>query len=112
MTSSKQRTFRVTVKRLCEYSATVEIRASSQAEADAAALKAYYAWDGHAEFPPLWHVNEPIDHDAKIDTRFRCVDCDFDTQGSEYYKLANLVCPGWPHGFAHKPNRADLTIES
>ena len=75
------------MKKVVEYSASISIRAGSQAEADRMALKAYYEWDGDEDFPPSWHVNEPIYHDAEIDTRFRCVDCDFDTQGSEYYMV-------------------------
>ena len=85
-----KRIYRVTVKMQREYLATTHIRASSQAEADRKALKAYYEWDGLEDFPPSWCEHEPIGHDAEIDMRCRCVDCGEDKEG-EYYMVADEV---------------------
>lgn len=96
-----KRTYRVTLKRRVEYSATVKILARSQAEADRKAMAAYYEWDGDEDFPPLWHVNDPTDYEAEIDTRFRCVDCNFDTLGTEYYTVSDELWAAAkmaPHG--------------
>ena len=87
------RTYRVTVKMLREYSATIAIRARSQAEADRTALAAFHKWaceEGCQAlplgFPPPWNEHESIDHEPEIDTRFRCVDCGKDTgESGEYY---------------------------
>jgi hypothetical protein len=91
------RTYHVTVTRLREFSATIAIRARSQAEADRAALAAFYKWacdEGcQTLFPPPWKEHESVDHEPKIDTTFRCVDCGKDTgQGGE--KSGEYYCVG------------------
>jgi hypothetical protein len=87
------KTYRVTVTLLREYSATIAIRAGSQAEADQAALAACNKW-GCEEgwqafplgFPPPWKEHESVDLEPEVDTTFRCVDCEKDTSESgEYY---------------------------
>jgi hypothetical protein len=84
-------TYQVTLTMLREYSATIAIRARSQAEADRAALRSFYKWaceEGCQALPlgfPLpWKEHENVDHEPEIDTRFRCVDCGKDTGGGEY----------------------------
>jgi hypothetical protein len=91
------RNYRVTVTKLREYSATIQIRADSQDEADQAALAAYEKWaceEGYQAlplgFPPPWNEHESIDRDPEIDTRFRCVDCGEDKPG-EYYGVLEDV---------------------
>ena len=89
------RTYKVTVKMLREYSATIAIRAESQDEADQAALKAFDRWavkEGYQVcplgFPKPWDEHESFDHEPEIDRRFRCVDCAKDTSNSgEYYSV-------------------------
>ena len=78
------------MKMLREYSATIAIRARSQADADRMAISAFYKWGGE---PPPWNEHDNIDHEPEIDTRFRCVDCGKDTGGEtgEYYTVANDV---------------------
>jgi hypothetical protein len=104
------RIYQVTVKKLREYSATIAIRAKSQAAADRAALDAYYKWaceDGcqvlPLGFPPPWKEHDSIDHEPEIDTRFRCVDCGKDTGGEtgEYYMVRDDIWAASglaPHG--------------
>jgi hypothetical protein len=84
--------YRVTVTMRREYSATIAIRAGSQAEADLAALAAFHKWaweeaDGRwLRFPPPWTEHESYDEDPEIDTRSRCVDCG---KEAEYYMVAD-----------------------
>ena len=92
------RTYQVTVKSLREYSATIAIRARSQAAADRMAISAFYKWaceEGcqalSLGFPPPWKEHESVDHEPEIDTRFRCVDCGKDTGGGEYYMVGDDV---------------------
>jgi hypothetical protein len=93
------RTYQVTVKSLREYSATIAIRARSQAAADRMAISAFYKWGASEEgyhcaplgFPWPWNEHENIDHEPEIDTRFRCVDCGKDTGGGEYYMVGDDV---------------------
>jgi len=93
------RTYHITVTKLREYSATIAIRAKSQAEADRAAMAAFYKWaceEGYQVaplgFPPPWKEHDSIDHEAHIDTTFRCVDCGKDTgESGEYYSVADTV---------------------
>ena len=92
-----RRDFRVTVTRLREYSATITIRANSQAEADQATLDAF---NKHAceegfqaiplGFPPPWNEHESSDREPEVQTRFRCVDCGEDKKG-EYYGVLEDV---------------------
>jgi hypothetical protein len=92
-------TYRVTVTMLREYSATIAIRARSQAAADRMAIAAFYKWgceEGYQllplGFPFPWKEHENIDHEPDIDTRFRCVDCKKDTSDSgEYYSVGDDV---------------------
>jgi hypothetical protein len=73
------RRYRVTVKRLREYSATIHIRARSQAEADRKAPKAFHDHAFSEEgfqakplgFPPPWDEHEICHFDPEIDPRFR-----------------------------------------
>jgi hypothetical protein len=88
----------VTVTMRREYSATIEIRAESQAAADRAALRRFEKWacDEGCQalplgFPPPWKEHDSIDSDPEIDTRFRCVDCGKDTQGGEYYMVSDAA---------------------
>jgi hypothetical protein len=92
-----KRTYRDTVTMQREYSATISIRAGSQAEADRKAMAAFNRWacDVGCQalplgFPPPWNEHESLDHEATIDTTFRCVDCGEDKNG-EYYMVANEV---------------------
>jgi hypothetical protein len=93
------RTYQVTVTMRREYSATIAIRASSQAEADRAALAAFNKWAFSEEgyrvlplgFPWPWEEHESVEHEPEIDTRFRCVDCGKDTSGGEYYMVRDDV---------------------
>jgi hypothetical protein len=90
-------TYRVTVTMLREYSATIAIRARSQAEADRMALAAFNKWTCEdcqtfaLGIPSPWNENESVDHDPEIDTAFRCVDCGKDTGGGEYYMVGDDV---------------------
>ena len=95
--SRKRRIYQVTVTRLRKYSATIAIRARSQAAADRAALAAldkYACEEGFQAiplgFPPPWKEHESVDREIEIDTAFRCVDCCEDKVG-EYYTVANDV---------------------
>lgn len=101
------RTYRVTVKMLREYAATIAIRARSQDEADRLAMSAFLDLEGlqarSLGFPPPWNEHEIIDHEPEIDTQFRCVDCGKDTGGEvgEYYTVADDVWAASgiaPHG--------------
>ena len=69
--------YQVTVTMLREYSATIAIRARSQAEADRTAIAAFDKWACEEEssyqalplgFPPPWKEHESIDHEPEIDT--------------------------------------------
>jgi hypothetical protein len=90
---TSKRTYRVTVKRQREYSATISIRAGSQAEADRKALAAENRWaceEGYQAlplgFPPPWQEHDSIDREPEVCTLFRCVDCGEDKDG-EYYTV-------------------------
>jgi hypothetical protein len=90
-----RRTYRVTVTMQREYSATISIKAASQAEADRKALAAFDRWACEAGcqalplgFPPPWREHESTDREPGIDTLFRCVDCGEDKDG-EYYMVAD-----------------------
>ena len=92
-----RRTYRVTVAMQREYSATISIRAGSQAEADRKALVAFNRWACEVGgqtlplgFPPLWQEHDSADSEPEILTIFRCVDCGEDKDG-EYYMVANEV---------------------
>jgi len=94
------KTYQITVTMLREYSATIAIRARNEAEADRAALAAFNKWAFSEEgyrclplgFPPPWNEHESFDHEPKIDTRFRCVDCGKDTcESGEYYRVGDDV---------------------
>jgi hypothetical protein len=96
------RAWRVTVKLLREYSATIEVRAETQEEADEAALAAFQCSDddhdaGYYQYeplglPPPWNEHDFVDYDPEIDCRFRCVDCEKDTSNSgEYYAVDDKV---------------------
>jgi hypothetical protein len=70
-----RRTYRVTVTMLREYSATIAVRASSQAEADRAALAAFDKWaceEGMQArplgFPPPWKEHESDDREPEVDS--------------------------------------------
>jgi hypothetical protein len=80
MTANRE--FRVTVRLVREYRATITLRATSQAAADRLALLEYNRWTStegvqafELGFPAPWHEYESIDFDPEIDTTFRCVDC-------------------------------------
>jgi hypothetical protein len=96
---STKRSYQVTVTMLREFSATIAIRARSQAEADRAALAAFYELDCESNspyrlgFPPPWKEHESVNHEPEIYTRFRCVDCGKDTGGEngEYYMVRDDV---------------------
>ena len=86
--------YRVTVTMQREYAASITVRASSQDEADQAAIAAF--WKQACEeglhglslgLPPPWDEHESTDSDPAIDLRFRCVDCGKDTGGGEYYTV-------------------------
>jgi hypothetical protein len=92
-----KRTYRVTVTRQREYSATISIRAGSQAEADRKALAAENRWAcevGYQAlplgFPPPWQEHESIDREPEISMTCRCVDCGEEKDG-EYYTVAEEV---------------------
>jgi hypothetical protein len=93
------RTYQVTVTMLREYSATIAIRARSQAEADQAAIAAFEKWaceEGCQAlplgFPPPWKEHESIDREPEVYTAFRCVDCGKDTgESGEYYSVKDNV---------------------
>src|SRR5262245_51189028 len=96
------RTYRVTVKMLREFSATIAVPANDEAEADRAAIAAFNKWayqEGFEDyqalplgFPPPWDEHDIVDHEPQIDTRFRCVDCGKDTRNSgEYYRVDDDV---------------------
>lgn len=95
--SCDRKTFRVTVKVVHEYSATIPIRARNQAEAEKAALDKYwrFACDVGVNavslgLPPPWDEHESIPHDPEIDTKFHCVDCGTCTMSSgEYYMVSD-----------------------
>jgi hypothetical protein len=95
-------TYQITMKMLREYSATIAIRARSQADADRAAIAAFYKWAASEErsyqvlplgFPPPWTEHECVDREPEIDTAFRCVDCGKDTgaPSGEYYSVGDDV---------------------
>jgi hypothetical protein len=96
---------------LREYSATITIRAKTQAAADRKALDAFHEWVygddfDHGQCDPLgltapWNEHEFIDHEPEIDRRFRCVDCDKNTSGGEYYMITDKLWAASgmaPHG--------------
>jgi hypothetical protein len=90
------RMYRVTITMLRTYAASLEVRASSQAEADAA-LAAFETnacergLDGCSlGLPAPWVEHEGRDHDPEIDTEDRCVDCGEEKIG-EYYMVRNEV---------------------
>jgi hypothetical protein len=93
------KTYQVTVRMLREYSATIAIRARSQAEADGAALAAFAKWASEEGcqalplgFPPPWEEHENIDREPEVDTAFRCVDCEKDTcESGQYYSVVDDV---------------------
>jgi hypothetical protein len=97
--STGKTSWRVTVKMLREYSATIEVRARSQEEADEAALDAFEkvaCEEGlggcDLGLPPPWNEHESTDRDPKICRLFRCVDCAKDTSNSgEYYSVSKEV---------------------
>jgi hypothetical protein len=48
-----------------------------------------------------WNEHELIDHEPEIDRRFRCVDCDKNTSGGEYYMVTDKLWAASgmaPHG--------------
>jgi hypothetical protein len=93
------RDYRVTVKVVTEHFATVTVRAHNQAAADDKAIAWYYRDAhtdegpnaGHLGLPsPRWYEDVmPREHEPVIDRTFRCVDCGKDTQGGEYYMVAD-----------------------
>jgi hypothetical protein len=95
------KTFTVTVKLVREYSATIDIRARDQAEADEIALDEYYRFARSDDFnvkaywlgfPPPWREHDNVDYDPEIDTKFRCVDCGVCTNSSgEYYRVYDEI---------------------
>jgi hypothetical protein len=99
--SSTCKTFNVTVKLLREFSATIEIRARNQAEAEKIALDKYDDFacgrdgdmDGYSlGFPPPWHEHESVTYEPEIDRRFHCGDCDKCTSSiGEYYMVRNEI---------------------
>ena len=93
----RSRVYKITVTRLREYSATIAIRANSQAAAEGSNPAAYYKWaceEGCQAlplgFPPPWKEHDNIDRDPEVDTTFRCVDCGEDKDG-EYYTVADDI---------------------
>ena len=75
--------FGVTVKMAREYSATIKVWATDQAEADQMALDLFeeHVYDFYRAhgvslgLPPPWDEHRSHDYDAEIDTISRCVDC-------------------------------------
>jgi hypothetical protein len=99
MNRRDRKTFNVTVKVVHEYSATIDIRARDQAEAEELALREYDRFwrsdDVKAVllgFPPPWDERDPWYHDPEIDTKFHCVDCGKCTSSSgEYYMVREEI---------------------
>ena len=90
--------FRVTVKMAREYSATIKVWATDQAEADQMALDLFeeHVYDINGAhgvslgLPPPWDEHESHDYDPEIDTISRCVDCGKETIGcGEYYRVSD-----------------------
>ena len=95
-----RRDYRVTVTMQREYAASITVRASSQAEADQAAIAAFWKWaceEGlrglSLGLPPPWEEHESNDHDPEIDTRFRCIDCRKDTAAASITPSATTSGP-------------------
>ena len=93
---SHGRSFRVTVRVVREHTATVTVWARDQDEADRRALNLWEKQVFTADtwglgLPQPWDEHEPQLGDPEIDTTFRCVDCDKDTQGGEYYMVRDEV---------------------
>jgi hypothetical protein len=65
---TSRRPFPVTVRVVQEHTATVVVRARSQAEADRLALASYWSEDfgDSGIFPAGWDEHEPIEHDAAL----------------------------------------------
>jgi hypothetical protein len=87
------RVYRVTVTMLREYSVTLPVWASSQAEADKAALAAFEQnavekglYGLSLGLPEPWEEHECVDRDAEICTIGRRVDCGEEPPG-EYYMV-------------------------
>jgi hypothetical protein len=99
--STTCKTFNVTVKVVREFSATIEIHARNQAEAEKIALSKYWDFacgrDGDMEasclgFPPPWREHDCALYDPEIDRRFHCVDCGKCTSSSgEYYMVRDEI---------------------
>jgi hypothetical protein len=93
--------FNVTVVVKREYSATIEISARTQAEAEEIALAKYRDFacgrDGDMGafclgFPPPWDEHDCALFDPVIDTRFHCIDCGKCTSSSgEYYMIYDEI---------------------
>lgn len=91
--------FSVTVKMEREYSATIEIEAHDQAEADRLALLQFNVWASEEGvqimplgFPEPWDEHENTDRQPEIERGFRCVDCGKHTDASgEYYSVHDDV---------------------
>ena len=94
--------FRVTVKMAREYSATIKVWATDQAEADQMALDLFeeHVYDINGArgvslgLPPPWDEHQCHDYDPEIDTISRCVDCGKETIGcGEYYRVSDELWP-------------------
>jgi hypothetical protein len=84
---SKTATFSVMIKVVREHSATIKVRAASQAEADELALAMYWErGDGPLGLSAPWVEHEPRDSDPEIDTWDRCVDC---RENAGYYMVSD-----------------------
>jgi len=88
------REFNVSVRYVREHFATVKVVAERKDEADEKGLEMFGRdlWSkdgGDLGLPRRWTVHEPRDRDPEIDRIFRCIDCDKDTMGGEYYGVSD-----------------------
>jgi hypothetical protein len=86
--------FTVTIKVVRVLSASITLRAKTQAEADQIALDRYWRQAHSADnsyglgLPKVWTEHEPKESDPEIDTWDRCVDC---REHAGYYMVTDAL---------------------